>query len=152
MSNLTPADWDAHTDAINSFHDDAFQHVITWKRIITNLDENGEDGNIRYEDIELRGLMLYNYFRSWPTNKNDQAGEIDKQSCLLYLNSEYLRGLGYLNNLDQFDFLPVEDRVIINGLVYKANGESQAAQAKDKNLLHFIILKREELETGSSKY
>ncbi len=154
MAHMTQADWDAHIDAINEFHQDAFQQIITWKKLVTNLSEHGEDNQERHQDIELRGLFLYNYFRSWPTNKNHIAGEVDKESCLLYLNSKYLLDLNpnYINPNGQFNFKPVLDRFVVNGITYKASGESQTAQAGDKPILHFIILKREEINSGSSKY
>lgn len=152
MAHVSQADWDAHKAAIDEFHEDAFQQVITWKRTITVLSQNGEDDNIKNEDIELKGLVLYNYFRSWAINKSDQAGEIDKQSCMLYLNNKYLDDNGHINAQGQFKFKPVEDRFIVNGIVYKANGESQAAQSNNKPLLHFIILKREEIGSHTTKY
>ena len=152
MAHLTQADWDAHAAAINEFAEDAFQQLITWRTNITNLSEHGEDDVNRTRDITLKGLVLYNYFRSWPTNKPDVAGEIDNESVLIYFNSKYLADEGYINSDGQFDFQPVTDRFWVNGLQYKASGESQAAQSNDQPLLHFVIMKREELNSHENKY
>jgi hypothetical protein len=152
MGHMTQADWDEYIESINEFHDDAFQQIINWKRIVTNLSENGEDDVIRTENIELKGLFLYNYFRSWPNSKPDTTGETDQESCMLILNNQYLTDLGYVNGDNQFTFKPVEDRFVLNGLTYKASGESHAAQAGSKPIIHFIILKREELNSSENKY
>jgi hypothetical protein len=152
MAHLSQADWDAHKAAIDEFHEDAFQQDVIWKKSVTVLSKNGEDNNERSIDTLLKGLVLYNYFRSWAINKSDHAGEIDKQSCMLYLNNQYLEDLGHINNTGQFKFKPVEDRFLINGILYKANGESQAAQTNNKPLLHFIILKREDISSSQTKY
>ena len=52
----------------------------------------------------------------------------------------------------QFIFRSGEDRFIIRGEVYKALGDSQAAQASDEPLEVFIVLKREETETADLVY
>jgi len=152
MAHMAQADWDAHIAAINEFHQDAFQQIITWKKLVTNLSTNGEDDVDRTIPVELRALVTYNYFRSWPTGNPTKTGEIDNESCMIYLNNQYLADLGFINQYSQFDFDPVEDRFIINGVIYKASGESQVAQAGDKPILHFIILKREEIESHDNKY
>jgi len=152
MGHMTQADWDAHIAAINEFHSDAFQQPVTWKKMLTDLSLNGEDDVNRTVDIELKALVMYNYFRAWPTSRVTKTGEIDAESCLIYLNNQYLSDGNYLNSFGQFQFNPVEDRFIIAGIAYKASGESQVAQAGDKPILHFIILKREEIQSHDNKY
>lgn len=152
MGHMTQADWDAHEKAINDYHEDAFQQDVIWKRLITNLSINGEDGAERSNDITLKGLIVYNFFRSWPMNKPDTTGEIDQESCVLYLNNKYLNDNGYLNINGQFNFKPVEDRFIINGVIYKPSGDAQISQTNYKTLLHFVILKREEIFSQENKY
>jgi hypothetical protein len=152
MAHLTQADWDEYGDIINEFHEDANQEDITWRRMSSNLNRWGEDGGETYTDTTILGLIQYNFFRSWAINKTSTTGELDKESVLVYFNTEYLRQSGWLTTGDQFDFRPGEDRFIINGQVYKALGDSQVAQAKEKTLMSFIILKREETKTGNKVY
>jgi len=144
--------WDRHINIINEFHSDAFQQQITWKSCIKQYGTHGDDNEMRYKDITILGLIQYNHFRSWPINKDTIVGQVDQESELLFLNIKYLRDNGYTNDNDQFIFKPALDRFEVNGVVYTAKGDSQTAQAKDKVLLHFIVLKREEIETSENIY
>lgn len=152
MGHLTQAQWDKYTTAINDFHDDAFQQDVILRQLITVDDIHGEDTNQRTEDFLLKGLIQYNYFRGWPINQVRDSGEIDKESCTLYLNVKYLSERSLLNPENHLLFDPALDRFLIDGIVYKAFGDSKAAQAKGSTLLIFIILKREETNTGSEVY
>ena len=149
---MTEADWNMHKNAINTWHEDAFQQEITWLRNIVNRDHNGEDGNFRQESVVLKGLVSYNFFRSWPIDQQTDTGEIDKQSCMLILNLKWLGDNGYLNGENQLDFNQGDDRFIIDGIKHAPSGDSQIAQAKTDPLLFFIILKREEVETGNTRF
>jgi len=149
MSFLSDLDWQGYIDIINEFHEDAFQEVIHWKSIINKYDRFGEDGGEVTEDIPLRGLVQYNYFRNWPINKPTTTGEIDKESIIVYFNNNYLDGLGYLDSFGKFKFNQGRDMFVIRDITYKPSGESQIAQAKGTPILHFIILKREEKMTGT---
>lgn len=152
MTLITDTQWQEYEDAINQFHSDAFQENILWISIINKIDKFGEDGNEKKKEINLKGLITYNYFRSWPMNKDTQTGEIDKESILVFFNNKYLSDLGYINVNGQFKFDPSKDRFKVRGVQYKASGDSQVSQTKDKPLLHFIILKREEIDTGNPVY
>lgn len=152
MSHMSKGDWDSHVNAINEWQEDSFQEPVIFRRNIVKISQNGEDNNVRYKDIEILGLVQYNYFRSWPVSQPTDTGEIDKESCMLYLNVEYLRRNGLTNEFNQFLFDPAEDRFIISGVNYKPAGESQVAQAHDKTILFYIILKREEIPTGTHNY
>ena len=149
---MTQADWDDYESSMNIWQEDAFQETITWHKSSVSLSKHGEDNNERFRDFELKGLIQYNYFRAWPINTPSDAGELDKESCMLYLNIKYLKDKGYTNNFDQFKFDPAMDRFTIRGLVYKAFGDSQVAQAHDKPLFLFIILQREETKTSKTIY
>lgn len=149
---MTQAQWDAYENILNEWQEDAFQQIITWRKSVVILSKHGEDNNERFEDKELRGLIQYNYFRAWPINQPSDSGELDKESCLLYLNIKHLRDNGYTNNFNQFKFDPAMDRFVINGVTYKAFGDSQVAQAHNKPLFVYIILKREETETSKNIY
>ena len=152
MALMTQQNWDDYEALMNAWQEDAFQQDIIWHRKATRLSIHGEDNNHRFGDLTIKGLVQYNHFRAWPITQATDSGEIDKQSCMLYLNINYLESLGYTNTLRQFMFDPGYDRFSINGVKYKAFGESQVSQANNKPLFIFIILKREELETGKEKY
>ncbi|MAO08124.1 MAG: hypothetical protein CL596_05360 [Alteromonas sp.] len=152
MGYMTPEDWAEYQKVMNEWQEDAFQQEIIWKRNYTQDSKTGEGNNIRYMPISLRCLVQYNYFRSWPVNQTEDSGEIDKNSIVIYLNIEYLRNLGYVNKDNQFTFNPGYDRFILNGLEYTASGDTHVAQAYDKPLFMFIVLKREEIKTSETKY
>lgn len=144
--------WDKYREIINNFHEDAFRQEVTWERTLTNRDVHGEDRNIRRENIILEGLVQYNYFRSWPINKTEIAGEVDKENVLIYFNINYLKKMGYTDDKGNFLFNRGYDRFIIDGVEYKPFGDSHAAQAKGETLFIFIILKREDIDTGEEPY
>lgn len=149
---MTKEQWDTYAGILDEWQEDAFQQDIIWRKSVVVLSKHGEDNNVRFIDKELKGLIQYNYFRAWPINQPTDSGELDKESCLLYLNIKYLKSMGYTNSYDQFQFEPTMDRFIINGVTYKAFGDSQVAQAHNKPLFIYIILKREEVETSKSLY
>lgn len=149
MAFIKDKDWEKYIDTINKFQEDAFQHEIIWKRAINSVTRFNE-GEIRRETITLKGLIQYNEFRNWPITLNTDTGALDKQSVMVYFNIKYLEELGYT---DQYGNLLVDhglDDFIINGVKYKPQGDSQVSQAKDKPILTYIILKREEIDTGNT--
>ena len=152
MSLMTQQNWDEYIQTMNEWQNDVFQQDITWRRVAVLASSDGEDDNIRYSDMLIKCLVQYNHFRAWPITQTTDSGEIDKESLMVYFNLNYLKELDLLNEFDQFKFKPDHDIFVLNGLTYKAFGESQVAQAKDKPLFLFIILKREELLTGQNKY
>ena len=152
MKLMKQTDWDKYTKSINDWQEDAFQQKLIWRRFITYQNKHGEDGEPLFEDIELKGLLHYNYFRAWPVTQATTTGEIDKESCLLYLNRKYLQELGYITNQETLDYDPAMDRFILDGIEHKSTGESQAGQAYDTTLFYFLILKREETPTGKNRY
>ena len=60
MALMKKKHWDMHNQAVNEFHEDAFQQVIIWYKneIRTNL--YNEDSGQSYRQIEIRGLAQYN--------------------------------------------------------------------------------------------
>lgn len=151
MAHMTPEQWQAYEDVINEWQEDAFQQDIIFRQEVVTQDRYGEDYNKRKKDKTIKCLILYNYFRSWPMSNMNHIGELDKESCLVYFNIADLRKQGLLNAHDQLQFSPAYDRFIINGVMYKSTGDSQAAQAHSKPLLIFLILKREETTTGKDR-
>lgn len=152
MAHMTQKQWDRYIAVINEWQEDAFQQEITWLRNITRQNQFGEDSNMRFESVTLKGLIHYNNFRTWPINLYTDTGELDKQSVMVFFNIAYLNELGYADENGVLKFDPGLDRFEINGIIYTNAGESQVSQAKDKPLLCFIILKREETPTGKTFY
>lgn len=154
MAFLSNAQWQLYRDIINEFHEDANQESVIWKRHDNVLQRYGEDklGGPVYTDTPILALVQDNFFRSWPISDATVSGKIDKESIMLYLNTQYLSDNGWTNANDQFKFDPGKDYFVVNGLTYKCFGEIQTAQAKDKTLFTLVILKREELATSTEKY
>lgn len=149
MAFLSDATWDRYKSIIREFNkEDVGEQPIEWHRYQGNISRYGEDNNDNYEIINLKGLCHYNYFRSWPINKPTVSGEIDKESLLVYFSKEYLNELGYLTVNNNFTFDGGKDYFYIDGVRYKAHGDSQTAQANNETLLIFIILERQERQTG----
>lgn len=143
MAYISDSMWQKYAGILREFHNDAMQEDIVWRRTYVTRTVLGNE--TRSDEVIIKGLVQYNYFRNWPINDMDVTGEIDKESVLLYLNQDYLAEEGHLNANDQFKFDAGYDRFFIEGIEYKSSGESKAAQAKDRTLFVFIILQREEL-------
>jgi hypothetical protein len=153
MGFITDQEWAQYAAELNDFHNDAFQQSIIWHRSLLRISKDGEDDNpSTLQPITLKCLIQYNDFRSWPITKDTITGGLDAESMLVFLNLSYLGSLGYLNEFGQFEYQPDLDKFEVNGLIYVDKGNSQTAQAKDQPLLHFLVLKREELETSESAY
>lgn len=148
MAFISNEEWAEYEKTINDFHDDAFQQELKWIRNILPVNIHGEDTESRYlPPVTLRCLIQFNHFRSWPINKESEAGQIDSESMLVFINIAYLKNLGYTDANDNWLYDPGLDRFEVDGVVYVDKGNSKTAQAKDKALLHFMVLKREELNT-----
>lgn len=131
MAFLTDQDWVDYINAVNEFNEDAGQQPITWLRSKGGLDRFGEDNlSERFDTIELKGLILYNVFRTWPIDRNTESGALDNQNCMLFLNSKYLDSLGFLNSDGYIKLGRATDYFILSGIKYKPAGDTQAAQAK----------------------
>jgi len=151
---LTPAQWQTYKDTINSVHDSFNQEVVTWRTLNFGLQRYGEDDkdNVNTTDIGLRCLIAYNIFRTFPMSKETIAGQLDAESMTMILNKKYLSDAGYLSSDGNFQFDPAMDKFFFQGQEYRGSGETPVAQAGDEPLLIYIILKREETQTGATKY
>ena len=123
---LSPGDWQLFVTAINDAGDTFNKMPITWhrfKNFTGPANEFMEDVEVdgTYEDIELLCLFSDNYFHSLP------------------INSE-----------GNFDFNEAMDRFIYNGMVYKSDGFTDMSQAEDQKLLVMLILRKEEVNTGTN--
>ena len=142
---ITPNQWADFRKAMKVAHDSFNQQIIIWQKALIIDNPFGEDSGRKYQDIQLKGLVQYNWFRTWPANTETKTGTVDKESCVLILNKEYLQSLNLLNENKYFNFSPGDDYFIINGIRYRASGDSDLSQANNDPVLFFIVLRREEL-------
>jgi hypothetical protein len=148
MDLVGQAGWDLFRQVIRNAHDTFNQQDITWMRAEPSLDYHGEDNIPPFTPITLKVLAFYNSFRTWPTNQPTTTGELDRQTVVIYLNKDYLRENDWLNNNDNFNFQPDKDYFILDGIIYKATGETDISQAHGDPLLTQVILSRQEGTTG----
>lgn len=150
---ITDEEWAQYGEDINNFMNvDAGNQEIIWLRNVRSTGRMGDDSKPDYREIPLKGVFQYNEFRSWPINTDTVTGEIDKESVLCFLNNEYLRQQGYLNEHGQFKFKPSVDKFILNGVRYKSKGDSQTAQAQTNPLLYFMVLTKDYVESENTRY
>lgn len=140
-------EWKSYSDTLSGFASQTAQQSITWIRVTKKLDRFGEDEGYSTQDITLKGLVAYNAFRVWPLNKAQDYGVLDKEYLYILLNNEYLEDNGYLNDNDYFSFNPFQDRFIINGIKYRASGDTPVSQAKSFPLYSLVILERDVVNT-----
>lgn len=151
---LTTAQWAAYKRVIDTASESFNQDIVLWRRQIRRLPRYGEDdpNTPGYDDINLNALIAFNVFRTWPMTDETPSGALDKENIVMILNKEYLRGLGYLNAAGFFDMDPGQDIFIHRGITYRSAGETEVSQAGDDPLMFYIVLSREESNTGDSKY
>lgn len=152
MNRIPDSAWQKFSTILTDFLDESGKKVITWKRAINQPMAFGEDSDEAfYPDILLEVLVGGNYARQWPINKGTISGELDNQNCTLWVSSNKLLELGYLNADGYWDFDRTLDRFIIDGITYKTSGDTTLAQAKDKTLLFMVVLKREEVSNEGNE-
>lgn len=151
---LSKVQWANYRRIINKASESFNKDIILWKRFTRSFNRYSEDNqsNNTYEDINLDCLIAYNIFRTWPMTDETVSGALDKESIVLILNKDYLRKLGYISDKGFFDMDPGNDIFILRGLEYRASGETEVAQAGDDPLMFYIVLSREETETGKDQY
>jgi len=150
MQLISANQWASFRQAINAASDTFNNELIEWKHLIKKLDYFGDDreGNTEFETIELLALIQYNAWNVLPTDRINVDGITDKDTIIIILNKDYLRGLDLLDTNGNFKFNPDFDRFVVKGVVFKNGGDTQTAQAYDDTLLQYIIAIKDELETG----
>jgi len=152
MPKIGLSKWNAYRKAINDIHEEYNQETIIWLRHApAGVAMYNEEKEETYTEIELMALVGYNYFRTWPITKHKTTGNLDDQNLIVMFNIKYLTGLGYTTPDGYFDFKPEQDIFNINGIIYRADGDTQLAQASTDPLLMQVIMRREEVKTGVSK-
>lgn len=146
--SISPQLWSKFKSIHRTFFEGIAARPITWFRLKSNHDRWGEGESPQYEEIELKAVLGYNYFRTWPTNQFTETGALDKESMYVYINRQYLKELGYINKNGNFDMDPVHDKFLIDGIMYYPDGDSNIALAYDDPMYYMIILSREVVKTG----
>ena len=134
-----------------------FNEEVTWRRFQYRVDRYGEDEEEPGTDDEtLEALMFYNFFRTWPIDKVEETGQIDRVSVTMILNRAWLDENDFLDDEGNFNF-QMEDRFIHRGIVYKDSGYTLVSQSKEPltgkgdPLLVMVILVRDEIETTKKR-
>lgn len=154
--------WDEFKSLQNSSHGDYMTANIVWKRSKHYLADFNEDYDdvitpqppaIPVDDgyayIPLKVLLNFNYERTWPVAADSESGDLDRQSCQIFFSIDQLKTLGYLKSNGMFDYDQGADRFLINGSVYRYEGDTPAAQIPDGNLVFTIVVRPDVKPTGT---
>lgn len=137
-----------------SIHLDFFKNIagrkILWKRMSTNWDRFGEGDSKIFKDIELLAIIGYNDFKTWPTSIMTETGILENSSMYILLNREYLKKRKLINSNGNFDFDPINDRFIIDGIIYRPSGDTNISLAYNDPMYYMVILTRETIKTGNN--
>ena len=137
-------DWARYSRIISTFMDeDAAKQPITYAQANTPY-QYGEDNGITYNKVELKGLLTYNSFRTWPINMPTISGEIDGENCAVLFSRNYISNQNLLNEKGYWDIDSANDRFIIDGKIYKSAGDTYTSQASGTGIVFMVILKRTE--------
>jgi hypothetical protein len=147
------AQWAAFKNIIDSAAMDSFGlEIITWGRRQFKESANGEDTGASYTYRDLKVLIQYNPWRTWPTTEYTPTGEMDSQNMVAFINLKYLEDEELLDSNKNLLFDPAEDIFVHRGILYKCDGETFMSQASDTPLHKFLIFKRQTVPSGTQKY
>lgn len=135
--------WTRYKKTVTDFIDvDSGRQPFLWLQKFDQMLAFGEDVGERYQPVQLEALIQYNYIKTWPTMGTSISGEVDTTDIVLYISHKLLNTNGYINKYGYWNFNWSDDRFIINGQVYKPQGDTQVAQAHELALLFRVILRR----------
>lgn len=145
--------WTTVRGIIRDAHDTFNQDTITWvsHTQTTVARYNEDDPGYTPTNIELKCLLGYNYFRTWPMSRFEEEGEIDEENMIVLFNKDYLSDLGYLTSEGYFNYKGDRDLFIHRGIKYRPAGDTLLSQAKDNPLFLMVILRREVVPTGTDR-
>lgn len=149
---ISNAEWANFRNIINGVHEDFNQAILIWKKLDKKIDRFKEEA-ASYTDIQLKCLIQYNVFRTWPMTVETDAGSLDGESITVFINNKYLSDLGYLLPNSSFKFDPGVDLFDYKGQLYRSSGETPVSQVDNNlDLFTMLILKRIPTETSQPKY
>lgn len=153
--------WDTFTQLQNSSHGDYMTASIIWKRskhYLAQFNEDYDDVSTPqppstptddgYDYIPLSVLINFNYERTWPIANDSESGDLDRQSCQIYFSIEQLAEAGYLDVNGNLAYDQGADRFIINGSVFRYDGDTPAAQIPQGKLVFTIVVRPDAKATG----
>jgi hypothetical protein len=146
MSAITQAEFDAFANEINN--SGFFNKPLVWRRSTSYINRYQEDHNT-FVETTIHTLNNYNYMRSWPITVPAESGAIDRQSIQMIFLKKEISDLGLLTTGGYMKMDTERDRFIMDGIIYKAVGDTFVSQIGNTDLLISIIVKREEPETGA---
>lgn len=150
---LSAQQWAAYRQVINNASASFNQEDVIWNRVSIKLDRDGDDASPpTFTTVNLKALIQYNVYRTWPINRSTDTGLVDNQSIMIILNKDYLAGLGYINSNNNFPFDLGFDYFTLHGLDYKPMGDLHASQAGDDPLFIHIICERKREESAKSYF
>lgn len=149
---ISPAKWAQYKAIVNNAANSFNQSVLIWVRGVDKIEAFREEEHESGNRVNLKVLIGFNSFRTWPITMQSQSGELDNQNMLVYINKQYLRDLGYLTSTNYFNFSPDIDYFIYQGIRYKCEGDTPVSQASDDELHVTLILHREEVLTGNGRF
>lgn len=150
MDLIGASNWAKFKAVMRNAHDTFNQDIITWRRWVEGTTQlYNEEPSGTFVEINLKVLMFYNTFRTWPITQKEVSGEIDNQNTVVMINREYLGELGYLTAEGQMDYQPDKDYFYHRGKVYKPEGDTLVSQAHNDPLHIYLILRVQEGMTGT---
>lgn len=143
--------WDSLKAAINTVgKDNFFNKDVLWKKTNIFINADMDDTEVpTHIDVPLKALINYNYMRSWPITMPTESGAVDKQSIQVIFLKEDFKTAGYLTAQGYPIFNTERDRFVIDGLVYINAGDTLVSQVENDELFITVIMRREEISTGS---
>lgn len=130
------------------FADQALQTILL-KQKTRRISRRGSDNSTRFKYVELKGIIAYNFFRTWPSVKNDVQGDYDNQNMVVMFHKDYLTENNLVNDKGNLDYNPGEDKFIINGVNYKDAGFTDVSQVGVDPMFEHLILTPDKVETGN---
>jgi len=133
------------------FDDQALQPIIHKKKT-RRISRRGSDDSTKFTNVSMVGIISYNFFRTWPSTKNDVQGDWDNQNMVLMFHKDYLIENNFVNEKGNLDYSPGEDKFIINGVIYKDAGFTDVSQVANSPIFEHIILCPDRVETGTKPH
>lgn len=150
MTLVSDSTWAAYRNILKAFHDDFNQETLTWRRYTKVIGQFTEDNTSTSEDLPLKVLVGYNFFRKWPVIRKKDVGELHDQNLIVLINLDYLQEEGYLDVNGNFIYERSQDLFLINGVLYRSEGDTNVSQAGTKPTHIQIILREEERATDEN--
>ena len=154
MAFINIATWNRYKSIINEVAEDFNEAIVVFYKNTVNIQRHGEgvSSGQQFTQINVKCLISFNYFRTWPTTKDTNTGALDKESMVLIFNNDYLNSINLINAHGNFDIEPGIDYFEYQGVFYEPSGETPVSHAHDIPLHTYVIVKRKPVDTASKVY